>query len=134
MKLSDSYVQAPRKHASRRPSQNLKRGYPKNLIDGTLSEVKFSGRQSKLRKQTKETHEGTIPFVTTYHPAGKNLKQLLMQQWRLIHNQPMHAEKHFLTPPIISYRRGKSLKDILVRGKTLQAHMTASQLQRHVGK
>ena len=92
------------------------RGYPKNLIDGTLSEVKFSGRQSALRKQTKKTHEGIIPFVTTYHPAIKILKQLLMQEWSLIHNQPML--KHiYETPPIISYRRGKSLKDVLVRAK-----------------
>ena len=51
--------------------------------------VKFSGRQSALRKQTKKTHEGIIPFVTTYHPAVKNLKQLLMQEWSLVHNQPM---------------------------------------------
>ena len=58
------------------------RGYPKNLIDGTLSEVNF------LRKQTKTTHKRIIPFVTTYHPAVKNLKQLLMQEWS-IHNQPM---------------------------------------------
>ena len=92
------------------------RGYPKNLIDGTLSEVKFSERQSKLRKQTKKAHEGTIPFVTTYHPAVKNLKQLLMQEWSLIPNQPM-LKNIYKTPPIISYRRGISLKDILVRAK-----------------
>ncbi|XP_068720163.1 uncharacterized protein [Montipora capricornis] len=54
-------------------------GYPKNLIDGTLSEVKFSGRPSTLRKQTKKTHERILPFVTTYHPAVQYLKQLLMQ-------------------------------------------------------
>ena len=29
------------------------RGYPKNLIDGTLSEVNFSGRQWVLRKEKK---------------------------------------------------------------------------------
>ena len=89
---------------------------PKNLIDGTLSEVKFPGRQSALRKQTKKTHEGTIPFVTTYHPAVKNLKQLLMQEWSVIHNQPM-LKSIYKMPPIISYRRGKSLKDILIRTK-----------------
>ena len=93
----------------------LARGYPKNLIDGTLSGVKFSGRQSALRKQTKKTHEGIIPFVTTYRPAVKILKQLLMQEWSLIHNQPM-LKNIYKTPPII-YRRGKSLEDILVRAK-----------------
>ena len=29
-------------------------GYPKNLLDGTLSEVNFSVRHSALRKQTKK--------------------------------------------------------------------------------
>ena len=87
-------------------------GYPKNLIDGILSEVKFSGRQSALRKQTKVSRGNN----TTYHPAAKNLKQLLMQEWSLIHNQPM-LKNIYKTPLIISYRRGKSLKDILVRPK-----------------
>ena len=32
-------------------------GYPKNLIDGTLSEGNFSGRQWVLRKETKRTRE-----------------------------------------------------------------------------
>ena len=59
---------------------------------------------------------GILPFVTTYHPAVKNLKQLLMQEWSLIHNQPM-LKNIYKTPPIISYRRGKSLTDILVRAK-----------------
>ena len=113
MKLSDSYVQIPRKQNSRRPEA---RGYPKNLIDGTLSEVKFSGRSSALRKQTKKIHERIMPFVTTYHPAVKNLKQLLMQEWSLIQNQPL-LKNIFKIPPIISYRRGKSLKDMLVRAE-----------------
>jgi len=69
-----------------------------------------------LRKQTTKIHKGTIPFVTTYHPAVKNLKQLLMQKWSLIHNQPM-LKNNYKMPPIISYIRRKSLKDILVRAK-----------------
>ena len=34
----------------------------------------------------------------------------------VIHNQPM-LKNIYKTPPIISYGRGKSLKDILVRAK-----------------
>ena len=59
---------------------------------------------------------GIIPFVTTYHPAVKNLKQLLMQEWSLTQNQPM-LKNIYKTPPIISYWRGKSIKDILVWAK-----------------
>ena len=50
-------------------------GYPKNLIERKLSEVSFAGRQSALKKQTKETKGKIMPFVTTYHPWGKKLKK-----------------------------------------------------------
>ena len=33
------------------------RGYSKNLIEITLSEVSFAGRQSALKKQIKQTKE-----------------------------------------------------------------------------
>ena len=50
------------------------RGYPKSLIESTLSGVSFAGRQSALKKQTKQTKGKIMPFVTTYHPGGKKLK------------------------------------------------------------
>ena len=48
-----------------------------------------------------------LPFVTTYHPAVQDLKRSLKTNWYL-------REK---IPPIISYKRDKSLKDMLVRTK-----------------
>ena len=44
------------------------RGYPKNLIKSTSSEVSFAGRQSALKKQTKKTKDKIMLFVMTYHP------------------------------------------------------------------
>ena len=96
--------------------QRLKaRGYPENTIERSLSEVNFASRQSAL-KQKKKSHERILPFVTTYHPAVKNVKQILMEQWSLIQDQPL-LKTIFKNPPIISFKKGKSLKDILVRAK-----------------
>ena len=67
------------------------RGYQKKLIESTLSEVSFSGLQSAPKKQTKQTKGKIVPFVTTYHPGVKNLKQVLMQKWGLIKNQPLNG-------------------------------------------
>ena len=39
-----------------------------------------------------------------------------MENWRFIENQPM-LKTIFKNPPIISYKRGKSLKDMLVKAK-----------------
>ena len=51
-----------------------------------------------------------------YHPALTNLKNMLMEKWHLIQNQP-YLRNIFKDPPLISYRKGKSLKDTLVRAK-----------------
>ena len=91
------------------------RGYPKHLIESTLSEITFAGRQSALQQKHK-AREKILPFVTTYHPAVTELKKILMHEWSFIQNQPL-LKTIYKTPPIISYKRGKSLNDILVKAK-----------------
>ena len=82
------------------------------MIDKHLSEVKHHERMSALQNKTK-THKKILPFVTEYRPSVPNLKKIIMHKWYLIENQPLLREI-FKDPPIISYRRGKSLQDILV--------------------
>ena len=91
------------------------RGYPKTVIERPLSGVNFAAEPSALT-QKKNANERILPFVTTYHPAVNNLKQALMEQWSLIQNQPL-LKTIYLKHPIISYKRGKSVKDTLVRSK-----------------
>ena len=91
------------------------RGYPHNLIEKITSEVKFTERKSALQKNN-EVRKKILPFVTTYHPALQNLKNILMSKWHLIQDQPLLREI-YNEPPIISYKRAKSLGDILVRAK-----------------
>ena len=50
--------------------------------------------------------------MTEYRPSVPNLKKIIMHKWYLIENQPLLREV-FKDPPIISYKRGKSLQDIL---------------------
>ena len=45
-----------------------------------LEHVTFAGRQSELKKQTKQTEGKIMPFETTYHPGVKTIKQILMQK------------------------------------------------------
>ena len=91
------------------------RGYPHNLIEKITSEVKFTERKSALQKSN-EVRKKILPFVTTYHPALQNLKNILMSQWHWIQDQLLPREI-YNEPPIISYKREKSLADILVGAK-----------------
>ena len=80
-----------------------------------LTEVQLSDRTEALRNKTKKEKE-ILPFVTTYDPATLNLKKILMKHWHIIQKQPKLA-LIFNLPSIVSYRKEKSLKDILVRAK-----------------
>ena len=50
------------------------RGYLDNLVDKTLSEVKFRERMSALQNKQK-TRKNILPFVTEYRPSVPKLKQ-----------------------------------------------------------
>ena len=91
------------------------RGYPRNLVEKLLSEIKFTRRGSVLKGNNK-TQKDILPFVTQYRPSVSNLKQALLKKWHLIQNQPL-LRQIFKEPTIISYRKGKSLRDLLVRAK-----------------
>jgi len=94
--------------------RQTERGYPINFVENVLSEVKHEGRKQSLAKKQKEP-KWILPFVTQFHPAVPNLKQLLMSKRHLIERQPLLKE--IFEPPIISYRTVRSLKDELVRAK-----------------
>ena len=76
---------------------------------------KFTERESALRKKNENPKE-LFPFVTQYQPSVPDLKNALMEKWHFIQNQPS-LRQIFKEPPLISYKSGKSLKDILVRAK-----------------
>ena len=92
------------------------RGYPNNFIERSLTGVRFENRRLALQ-QRKKTQTKILPFVTTYNLAVFGLKEILMNNWVLIQNQPL-LKSIYTKPPIISYKKGKSLKDRLVRAKT----------------
>ena len=62
-------------------------------------------------------HAKTSTFCYTL----PSLKKILMGKWHLIQNQ-QRLREIFKEPPLISYRRGKSLKDLLVRAKLWRSY------------
>ena len=88
------------------------------MIENFLSDIKFTERESALMKHNKEEKE-ILPFMTQYQPSVSTLKEVLMKNWNLIQNQPL-LRQIFKEPPIISYKKGKSLKDMLVRPKNIK--------------
>ena len=61
----------------------LERGYPRELAENILAEVKFSSRNEALQNKIK-TSINVLPFITTCNPATPNLKETLIKHWHLI--------------------------------------------------
>ena len=80
-----------------------------SLVSTSLAHITIQALQQK-RKEDKRI----LPFVTQFFFSVPNLKQILMSKWHLITNQPLLKEI-FEEPPLISYKKGRSLQDILVR-------------------
>ena len=58
----------------------LQRGYPQNLIQKTLSEVKFEDRKLALQQRKSKENQRILLFVTQCQPSVPNLKQILMRR------------------------------------------------------
>ena len=85
------------------------------LIHKILTEVQFSDRKEAPSNKTKKAKE-ILLSVTTYDLATLSLKKILIKHWHIIQQQQRLAHV-FKQLPIVSYRKEKSLKDVLVRAK-----------------
>ena len=61
----------------------IERGYPRELVETVLVEVRFESRKTALQNKPK-TSKKILPFMTTSNLATPNLKKVLMKHWRLI--------------------------------------------------
>lgn len=84
-------------------SRQRERGYPENLVQKILSEMQFKKRKLYLLQKPQKSKR-ILPFVTQYHPAVTNLRQIVMKDWHLIERQPLLKRicKH---PPVMLQKR-----------------------------
>ena len=55
-------------------TRDIERGYPQELVQAILAEVRFKSRKTALQKKPK-TSKKILPFVTTFSPVTTNLKK-----------------------------------------------------------
>ena len=59
------------------------RDYPATTVEKHLSEVIFPDRKKALEQRNKNVRKKILPFVTQYHPALPNLKNILWENGTL---------------------------------------------------
>jgi len=94
-----------------------KRGYPDGMIDEQIDRAKSVDRTELLeRDRVREENKRDI-LVLSYHPClSKKVHSIVKNAYPILQSDAEHR-RVFSDLPMVTYRRAKSLGDILVRAR-----------------
>lgn len=93
------------------------RGYDMGMVEKQVIEALKINREESLREKEPGERDQRDVFVTTYHPSlSENTYRIFRNNHSILTSREDH-QALFEKVPMISYRRAKSLQDILVRAK-----------------
>jgi hypothetical protein len=91
------------------------RGYPTKLLLDHYNRANLLTQEEALRGNVKETKDALV-LVTDLNPRSPDIKDILLRHWNII-QYSLDCKDTFPCTPIIGYRRGRNLNDILVRAQ-----------------
>ena len=93
----------------------LTREYCPKVIDEALNRAKLLSREETLKKVVKKRTDRVV-FSLPYHPALPSINGIVKNAWKTMVKDP-YLKEIFDKPPMVAFRRPKSLRDMLVRAK-----------------
>ena len=84
--------------------------------------VSQMNRDDLLNKPAqKEASQNRIPFVLNWHAKFRDFGTIIHRNYRKLLSEYSKIKPAFPAPPLLSFRRNKNLKDILVRSSFTQS-------------
>ena len=115
------------KRVSNLKSWLLARGYDEHLVNAQVERASLLNRDTLLRNNSsKDKLEGREVFSTTFHPAINKRVYRILREAQVILDCDEEHKRVFSSIPLVSFRRAKTLQDILVRSKLPNVHKTGS--------
>ena len=99
------------------------RGYNGKVIRKQILRAREHSRKDLLEREKTETSELKLTFNITYYPVFQNIRNTLPELHLLLAPDKEH-KKAFPDVPVVGFRKGKSLKDYLVRAALPKANET----------
>ena len=90
----------------------LKRGYTKWCLHDAINKASQVPRRETIMKKLEQNKLDRVPFAITYNPLLPNIPKLL-QESQTILNASEKCSGVFKNTPLVSYRRGRNLNDML---------------------
>lgn len=111
------------KNALKTKEHYLKRGYPEQLLEDHLQKARSRKRKEVLNKKDSKQESSRVPLVTTYNPSNPRLKDIILDNWKMLQHSE-ECKKLFSEPPIFAYRRERNLRDMLIHSKFSTENVT----------
>jgi hypothetical protein len=102
-----------------------RRGYNDKVIESGFSKASEINRNNLLEYKEKKISK-RVPLVLTYHPSLEKISDIVRHYWKEIEKSETLA-KLFPEPPVVAFRRPKSIKDTLVRAVVSRPSSTVGQ-------
>ncbi|XP_071497146.1 uncharacterized protein [Diadema antillarum] len=95
----------------------IQRGYNKQMVHNQITRARHTPRDELLSyRKGGDTHKQDIFFPITYSPATAKLPHITHKHHQTL-QQSDNTRELFPKPPTISFRRGRTIRDLLVRAK-----------------
>ena len=94
----------------------LLRSYNPKIIQDAFDKIKCIDRQEALKRVTKNK-ESTTTIVTNFHPSMPSISKIMKKHWSVMVEDFPEMKNCFSRPPMISCKRHKNLRDLLIRAK-----------------
>ena len=105
----------------------LDRGYKEKLIKDSISKARQVSREQALRTDIEKKGNDRVPLVVTYNPALADLRRIIKVHQPILHTSQRCTDV-FSQPPIIAYRKGRNLTQILTSKRLTPLNSAESEL------
>ena len=108
----------------------ISRGYQREMVDTQIDKARLYDRDTLLSEVRPRMQSSDKVFlVITYHPAlSKRIYDILKSNQNILQSNAEH-KKVFGSLPIVSFRRAKTIKDVLVRSKLMEREFEPGSCQ-----
>lgn len=104
-------------HAKDLKTALVAKDYPESIIDDAIDRARTLDRDDALTGSKLRHSKNNTNLVLTYSSTLPHVNNILSRHFNII-QQSTRLSSIFTEPPKVVYRRGRNLKDMLVRAKT----------------
>ena len=121
-----SHLKDFKRHAKMFVEFFKKRGYRESELHKLVASVEGQSQESFLAPKPQQQSTGRVPYVVDYHHKLHGIPHILKRNHlAMIRNDPS-MKAIFPSPPIVSYRKQRNLRDHLVRADHRKPTMTST--------